>query len=157
MTAINELRRMLDERGIEYETYDEPDESIISTQWEACGFLWDADDREERIYLSADRLITPEQVIAATLGTGTLTAEQIMAIAGKHQPDYCSDTHVCFDWQAIADELNATLGDAGTCHDVAGMDDVFECSACGGRYQAWALKRWARYCPDCGRRIEVEE
>lgn len=54
--------------------------------------------------------------------------------------------------QAIA----ATLG-AGTCHDVAGMDDVFECSACGGRYQAWAIKRWARYCPDCGRRIEVEE
>ena len=41
---------------------------------------------------------------------GTLTAEQVMAIAGKHQPDYCSDTHVCFEWRAIADELNATLG-----------------------------------------------
>ena len=40
---------------------------------------------------------------------GTLTAEQVMAIAGKHQPDYCSDTHVCFDWQAIADELNEWL------------------------------------------------
>lgn len=34
------------------------------------------------------------QAIAATLGSGTLTAEQVMAIAGKHQPDYCSDTHV---------------------------------------------------------------
>lgn len=41
---------------------------------------------------------------------GTLTAEQVMMIAGKHQPDYCSDTHVCFDWQAIADELNAEMG-----------------------------------------------
>lgn len=45
----------------------------------------------------------------AELGNGMLTAEQVMAIARKHQPDYCSDTHICFDWQAIADELNATL------------------------------------------------
>ena len=43
----------------------------------------------------------------------TLTAEQVMVIAGRHQPDYCSDTHVCFDWQAIADELNAELGADG--------------------------------------------
>jgi len=48
---------------------------------------------------------------------GTLTAEQVMAIAGRHQPDYCSDTHVCFDWQAIADELNGELGsDAKPCY-----------------------------------------
>ena len=52
---------------------------------------------------------TPEQAVAATLGAPTLTAEQVMSIAGKHQPDYCSDTHVCFDWQAIADELNEWL------------------------------------------------
>lgn len=49
-----------------------------------------------------------------TLGSGTLTAEQVMKIAGKHQPDYCSDTHVCFDWQAIADELNTML-ERGEC------------------------------------------
>lgn len=50
--------------------------------------------------------------------------------------------------QAIA----ATLG-AGTCHNCAGMEDVFECSACGGRYVSWELRRWARYCPDCGAKV----
>lgn len=45
-----------------------------------------------------------------------LTAEQVMAIARKHQPDYCSDTHICFDWQAIADELNAAL-ERGECRN----------------------------------------
>lgn len=39
----------------------------------------------------------------------TLTAERVMAIAAKHQPDYCSDMHACFNWQAIADDLNAEL------------------------------------------------
>ena len=43
-----------------------------------------------------------------------------------------------------------------TCHNVAGMDDVFECSACGGRYISWELRRWARYCPDCGRKVVDE-
>ena len=59
------------------------------------------------------RYYTETEAIAAwnaRAERGTLTAEQVMAIAGRHQPDYCSDTHVCFDWQAIADELNAALG-----------------------------------------------
>ena len=41
----------------------------------------------------------------------------------------------------------------GTCCNVAGMEDVFECSVCGGRYVSWELRRWARYCPDCGRKV----
>jgi len=56
--------------------------------------------------------MTNDELIAAwnTRAThGTLTAEQVMKIASRRQPDYCSDTHVCFDWQAIADELNAEL------------------------------------------------
>lgn len=221
MTATDELRRMLDERGVAwFET------APLKTEWNGTGVLSDIGFQAigelppapQYLLLDADHLFTPAQAIAATLGssnctndctnserTGTLTAEQVMAIAGRHQPDYCSDTHVCFDWQAIADELNATLGDVprlphfwthdgmlhielpklpnsisvllpdvrdrevrsarvwcytrdnGTCHECAGMDDVFECSACGGRYEGWALKRWARYCPDCGRRIEVDK
>lgn len=54
-----------------------------------------------------------------------------------------------------AQAVEATLG-RGTCHECAGMEDMFECSACGMRYEGWALKRWARYCPNCGRRIEVD-
>lgn len=75
-----------------------------------------------------------------------MSAENDLALAyhmgyddalAKHKPD-ASKVHV--------------FG-RGTCHECAGMDDVFECSACGGRYEGWALKRWARYCPDCGRKV----
>lgn len=112
--------------------------------------------------------LTPAQAVIATLGRGTMTAEQVQELmeSNSHQYQSLTDPYVYlteYDWQAIADELNGMLNDAdatserqggaGTCHDVAGIDDVFECSACGGRYQAWAIKRWARYCPDCGRRF----
>lgn len=71
MTATDELRRLLDERGAEYMAEDEPSVGLHFTSWDADGFMWEADDRDKRIYLSADRLITPEQAIAATLGVGT--------------------------------------------------------------------------------------
>lgn len=48
-------------------------------------------------------------------------------------------------------ELELCIG--GTCCNVAGMEDAFECSVCGGRYVSWELRRWARYCPDCGRKV----
>ena len=88
----------------------------------------------------------------AELGNGTLTAEQVMTIAGKHQPDYCSDTHVCFDWQAIADELNALA--ERTCKRVWLEDWLWRCSECGSQHDTAHLYN---YCPNCGARIEVDE
>ena len=75
-------------------------------------------DAYDELMAAASESCTPDEItdleahIAATLGgqSAKITAEQVMTIAGKHQPDYCSDTHVCFDWQAIADELNALIG-----------------------------------------------
>lgn len=63
-----------------------------------------------------------EQAIAATLGGGTLTAEQVRhTMRGRHcklrmilDVDGLSIPQVMFDWQAIADELNAALG-SGEC------------------------------------------
>ena len=87
---------------------------------------------------------------------GTLTAEQVMAIAGRHQPDYCSDTHVCFDWQAIADELNARA--ERTCHNTH-ENRWFKCSACGyGFTDLYAedesdINEQPRCCPNCGARV----
>lgn len=103
-----------------------------------------------------------ESAIATTLGDGKLTAEQVMAIAGKHQPDYCSDTHVCFDWQAIADELNTTLG-GGEC-EIAHRDGDWYCTGCNetvGSDDPWnelfvngnAIELWG-YCPFCGRKVK---
>ena len=73
-----------------------------------------------------DKLSELEQT--ATPSGGKLTAEQVMAIAGRHQPDYCSDTHVCFDWQAIADELNAAIGGVDSSADdaLALLDEIRE-------------------------------
>ncbi len=94
------------------------------------------------------------------LGTDTLAMEPETpeAVLRKLIARLCAvaDFHFARKYvDCIVEEYAAKLAalGCGTCHDVAGMDDVFECSACGGRYQAWAIKRWARYCPDCGRKV----
>lgn len=112
MTATDELRRLLDERGVEwFESVTRKGLTWIYRDGKAIRFHpWQPDTLKVSMFD-----ITPEQAIAATLGRGE-------------------------------------------CHNIAGMEDVFECSACGGRYAVWEIRRWARYCPDCGRRIvEVDK
>ena len=112
MTATNELRRLLDERGVEW----------MPSAWSA---------RDETFYKVGN--------------TGFLATE----MSGGRMK-------VCIEGYVVPEQaVEATLG-RGTCRECAGMEDVFECSACGMRYEGWALKRWARYCPNCGRRIEVD-
>ena len=115
-----ELRRLLDERGIEYQEF----------HGQAAGSMepfkrFYIDGRTQAIIETAshtdDVLLTlrctPEQAIAATLGSGTLTAEQVCEAAHGHYElrmvrdvDGLDVPQVVFDWQAIADELNAELG-----------------------------------------------
>jgi len=68
-TAPKILRRLLDELGVEYDTDDE--DGCEFTEWVANGLEWEADSRGELVSLMPVMLITPEQAIAATLGTGT--------------------------------------------------------------------------------------
>ena len=162
------LRKLLDERGVKwYETVNHV--NCTFTWWESPLFgevhAMDNEDGETLFMACLNNCdFTPEQAIAATLRSGTLTAEQVMAIAGKHQPDYCSDTHACFDWQAIADELNAEL-DGGTCeyiiednmNETEGMGDVwFRCTNCNMCYEYyaddWLLKM--PHCPKCGAAVK---
>ena len=85
MTATDKLRRLLDEREVEYDTDDE--DGCEFTEWIANGLEWEADSRGELVYLTPAMLITPEQAIAATLGrekclTGSMavyTPEQAIA------------------------------------------------------------------------------
>lgn len=105
-----------------------------------------------------ERRYVPEESVTH----GTLTAKQVMAIAGKHQPDYCSDTHVCFDWQAIADELNAAMG-TGECETYRDEYGVWHCSSCekgadkitgsDGALESWNDSWPPNFCPMCGARI----
>lgn len=122
----------------------------IKASWDGLRKLWNIE-------------LTEEGVNLRDATGGTLTAEQVMAIAGRHQPDYCSDTHVCFDWQAIANELNATLG-GGECEFVIednmneseGKGDVwFRCTNCNTIFDYYA-DNWLmeqNYCPHCGFKI----
>ena len=66
MTATDELRRMLDERGVEWD--GESYESV--TFWnEETNLAVASDDRDGKLWMSLR--VTPEQAIEATLGRGT--------------------------------------------------------------------------------------
>ena len=67
-SATERIRALLDERGVEYDTDDE--DGCEFTEWVANGLEWEADSRGELVSLMPVMLITPEQAIAVTLGTG---------------------------------------------------------------------------------------
>ena len=72
MTATDELRRRLDERGVEWtpSVFDPQHETFYSTE-NGVGFIVTEFPEIQRMSLACDMRITPEQAIAATLGQGT--------------------------------------------------------------------------------------
>lgn len=74
MTATDELRKLLDERGVDYEVKDLPDINFFhDTRWNANGVRWRFME-----FVGATTFLmmcnewkdcTPEQAIAATLGS----------------------------------------------------------------------------------------
>ena len=72
MTATDELRRMLDERGVEWmpSVFDRQHETFYSTE-NGVGFIVTEFPEIGRMSLACDMRITPEQAIEATLGRGT--------------------------------------------------------------------------------------
>lgn len=75
MTATDKLRRMLDERGVKYDTAATVNSEIVATFWydrdgESCSALEGEDDIPGG-ELSVQVLLTPAQVVDATLGRGT--------------------------------------------------------------------------------------
>ena len=148
MSATDELRRLLDEAGIEHIDFGG------ITEWtNGGGRMCRAYTRNEPICVDIAMLaVTPEQAIAATLGSesvdymlntigkleeenerlrsscGTLTAEQVreavMSADRWEKPmsnTGLTNTHLIIrddGWQAIADELNAGL------YVNAGVDDA---------------------------------
>lgn len=122
MTATDELRRMLDERGVEWGNIrNDGSESDYLTEWqfednqgEAIAIEWSVGSglsvKTHRYHL------TPEQAIAATLGSGT--CRRVF-----YEPT-----------------------------------GVYVCSECGlGLSKKLDRYCYLRYCPNCGRKIEVEE
>ena len=76
MTATDELRRMLDERGVEWRERVWGGKHSVVTFWRARGVRWHyRENRFGEIRLHADGL-PPAQAIAATLGDADATAER---------------------------------------------------------------------------------
>ena len=204
MSATDELRRLLDERGVEWWPMHDVENGYQQdhdTEFLVYGCKHVAHEWGCRLQVD---MLTPAQAIAATLGSGTcafyrptdltngcaaleriaeldadaergtLTAEQVreavMSADRWEKPmgdTGLTNTHLIISddgWQAIADELNATLG-SGKCgyivkdnmNETEGMGDVwFECSACGKQFDYYA-DEWLTqmpFTPCCGRRVK---
>ena len=194
MSATDELRRLLDERGVEYETDDR--NGLRETIW--CGTVVFQLSPTAKMTM----IVTPEQAIAATLGSefnpdglpvglaisddgnllnwrgenyvkqstlgsGTLTAEQVrecvktVYLEGYSDGSVSRGAHIDeIDWQAIADELNNRaertckweLEHSGTLYD------KWRCSKCGylfvePRCDQGYTDLEPNYCPSCGCKV----
>ena len=74
LTATDVLCRMLDERGVEWTVPDESWNQDSITYWKVGSIKWVAFESEnDTLWLNCNSVtdLTPEQAIAATLGTGT--------------------------------------------------------------------------------------
>lgn len=162
MSATEELRAMLDERGVEWWNA-----SPRKTKWNSpvLGGPVAVSEWNGKMVLDTGYVnVTPEQAIAATLGDelhlphwwthdGTLHVElpKLPESISVRLPDQ-RDREV-----SSARVWQYTLG-AGTCHyEIAFFGDGkawFACSECGG--MASADYDPPKYCPHCGRKVVDE-
>ena len=129
MTATDELRRMLDERGVEYQYVDKRG---CVPSCEVVAWLTEDDDlwqysAEYSVYHDGSTLLefecskarcTPAQAIAATLGRGT-----------------------CHDKNGFDPEMGFE------CVECGATTDSYMCSTYPG------IQEQLRYCPGCGAKV----
>ena len=127
MTATDELRRMLDERGVEWKA---PNSCLRDemTMWAAGGFDYEAFEVPEPdgtfLLTAANDDLTPEQVISATLGSCN-----------------CSNSEQTGTCRRV---LYKPTG-------------VLVCSECGAGIPKQLDKYcYLHYCPNCGRKVVDE-
>ena len=122
MTATEELRRMLDERGVEWSAIHD---TCTSWQMPVGNQMWDG-FRIPVWYdgtLHVECVMSPTQAIAATVGAGTCEADETELIPFVHADG-----------------------------DISKVDyiHVMECTECGHTYEH--VNGDYEYCPRCGRK-----
>lgn len=183
MTATEQLRKLLDERGVEWRKTPHYSSDSVDNETVFCGegIEWLAHDHlNGRLGLKTLRYeITPAQAIAATLGDSDATrARQLDAIDeilrtlnaevtnDNIKYGLYSELHDMVGELANLIEMGAEPIDAArgaeTCTLINAADDLGSgtsscmCFECGYT----ALDDWweeFNFCPNCGRRIEVTE
>lgn len=171
MSETEKLRSDLDRLGVEYRTCGSAHVTVWDTPTGSASFM----EGDVSTVFSHNILgLTAEQAIAATLGSSkseqgsSWTAEQVREAAKSNSRQYESpvDDGVWiteYDWQAIADELNATLG-GGECEDTNERFNAWTCSECKATlllmfddydeptYSVDGVADVPRFCPNCGKR-----
>lgn len=145
MSATEVLRRLLDERGMEWGNIrNDGSESDYLTEWQfennqgkAIAIEWAVGSG---LSVEIHRYhLTPEQVIAATLGSCNCSNNCTNSErTGTCQADE-TDT-----WECVRDDLGG-YGKTMTVH-------VMECTECGHTYEH--VNGDYEYCPRCGRKRE---
>lgn len=143
MTATDELRRLLDERGVEWRYKDER-----TTYW--YGTLdgkewgeWTAIEMGDYLHLTFSAngdTVTPEEAIAATLGSVSEKDSERVSEKGSERRGRAEETE-CIDTRCYGDPHG---GEVYHIH-------VMECSACGRTFEH--VNGSYEFCPRCGRKV----
>ena len=150
MTATDELRRMLDERGVEHV---DADDGHTQHTW------WSDGDHEIAASNSGERLavynLTPEQAIDATLGSCNCSNSER---AGTCRLEGFADVPFSVDYEIEGYDMGssrdyATLAECSSCGAYVILPPEYHhVLTCDGdeAYQPY------RFCPNCGRRVVDE-
>lgn len=179
MTATEELRRMLDEREVEWESTGWPAEHQTFYEAGGVGFIaigLDDELGDSRMRVCFEDYMTPEQAIAATLGDGEYERKMDALLCrltnGKFSKTRTYDLDFMESVVREEFETDAAELEAETCHleevdkgcDTASeymidrewcFDAVYRCS-CGYRFGHVAHDR-PNFCPNCGCRVKEVE
>lgn len=141
MSATDELRRMLDERGVEWTYSIGP---FLQTNWEVGDVVWHAKELEHGFDVST-RYLTPEQAVEATLGATDAKPTQAESSGECH-----TVSMDCFG--------NPPFNQSG----LNGNSTACGCSECGapwstcGLFRGNALRHNFKACPICGAKVVDE-
>lgn len=159
MTATERLRKLLDERGVEYDTHGERYGTWYDTP--LGGHVYVPENNAGWLHVRSDAM-TPEQAITATLGRAYEPRGTC-----HYEPDYKG-----FTWwdendvehyeeysagdecsSASCDECGYTMmvGDDGW---FDGWDEITEWTEeDGSEHKGYVLKPRFKFCPNCGREV----
>lgn len=164
MTATEELRRLLDERGVEW---DYGITGSTTTEFSVNGV--DITFTPMRDGLECSTILTPEQAVAATLGAQrpTLphfwTADGTLHVEPRRMPERVQ-AHLGGEDVTFERGLGACRIDALNTGDCAGYECseyIMHCNGCGHEFghvlynedgDVW-MSELPNFCPNCGKRV----
>lgn len=163
MTATEELRRLLDERGVEWmpSAFDPPHETFYKVN--GVGFIVTEFPEIERVSLACDMRITPEQAVEATLGPeDAFTREDVEGAFVSGYSLGCLPAGSDPQWdqnEQTVDEHMAELGwvrERGECRITSAIllydPDGYETTLSCGHVVHMPPDDFD-YCPECGRKV----